>query len=217
MARRGEIDWDALQSWSAESAGCVLTTAQVDQLRIYLDTLQLWNRKLALVSQHQAAQIVDKHIADSLFAAGRCGGTDAVIDLGSGAGFPGLPIAIARPNARVSLVEARGKKASFLEEACRVAVIRNASICHARIEAIAEDDAHCGRYEIVTARALTSLAEFLAMARPFLRPGGRAIAMRSLGQDREAEPAQAEEVVYRLPDGTPRRLVIVHDALPGDA
>jgi hypothetical protein len=205
MARHGEIDWDALQSWSAESAGCVLTTAQVDQLRIYLDTLQLWNRKLALVSQHQASQIVDKHIADSLFAAGRCGGTDAVIDLGSGAGFPGLPIAIACPNARVSLVEARGKKASFLEEACRVAVIRNASICHARIEAI-------GRHTLeMRIRPGVAAWRVPRDGASVLTTGRARIAIPS-AKSRSGDGAG--KVVYQLPDGTPRRLVIVHDALP---
>lgn len=209
MARRGGVDWDALAHWSAVSAGCVLTVAQVDQLRVYLDTLQLWNRKLALVSQQDAGQIIDKHVADSLFAAGQCGSVDAVIDLGSGAGFPGLPIAIAHPHTRVSLVEARGKKASFLEEACRAAAIRNAVICHARIETLADDDEHRGRYDVVTARALTSLAEFLDMARPFLTQGGRAIAMRAVGESHESEPPGAQTVAYQLPDGTPRRLVIV--------
>jgi 16S rRNA (guanine527-N7)-methyltransferase len=209
MARRGEVDWDALAHWSSVSAGCVLTAAQLDQLRVYLDTLQLWNRKLALVSQREAGQIIDKHIADSLFAAGRCGSVDALIDLGSGAGFPALPIAIAHPNTRVALVEARGKKASFLEEACRAAAIRNAQVHHARIEAVAGDVEHRGRYDVVTARALTSLSEFLAMAGPFLRPGGRAVAMRSVGEPRESEPAGAKEIIYQLPDGTPRRLVVV--------
>src|SRR5262245_34655782 len=209
MGDSRSIDWTALVDWSAAVAGVDLTSAQLGQLRAYLDTLLLWNRKVALVSQRDPRQIVSKHIADSLFAAGRCAGAAAIIDLGSGAGFPGLPIAIARPTARVCVVEARGKKASFLEEACRTASIRNARVCHTRIEALAADPAYRARYALATARALSSVARFLELARPFLAPGGQAIAMRAADEHREAEPSDAREIAYQLPDGTPRRLLIL--------
>lgn len=209
MSRAESVDWSALVEWVAATAGISLTPAQVDQLRAYLDTLVLWNRKMALVSQRDATQIIDKHIADSLFAAAHCADGEPVIDLGSGAGFPGLPIAIARPSAEVCLVEARGKKASFLEEACRTASIRNVAVCHARIEALADSAQHRARYAVVTARALTDTVQFLALAQPFLRPGGRAIAMRSTSEDRTGEPANAQEILYQLPDGTPRRLLVM--------
>lgn len=202
-------NWWALLEWTAGTAGLTLSTAQVEKLRIYLATLLTWNRTRSLVSQREPAGIINKHIADSLFVASRCADDEAVIDLGSGAGFPGLPIAIARPAARVCLVESRGKKASFLEEARRAAAIHNALICHRRIEMVAADPAHRGHYAVATARALASTAAFLGLARPLLAAGGRAIAMRSITEASEAELPVAEEVCYLLPDGTPRRLLIV--------
>lgn len=208
MSASPAVDWAALAAWSAATAGLELDRAQLDRLAAYLDTLLLWNRKVALVGQRDAAAIVDKHFADSLFVAGQCADSESVIDLGSGAGFPGLPIAIARPSSRVCVVEARGKKASFLEEVCRTASIRNAVVCNARSEGLAGDPAHRGRYTAATARALSSTDEFLSMARPFLASGGRAIAMRSVGEPRASEPVGAREVLYELPDGTPRRLLI---------
>jgi 16S rRNA (guanine527-N7)-methyltransferase len=200
--------WHALRDWVDAQTDLALTASQWEQLRIYLDTLLTWNRKLALVSQRDPLQIIDKHVADSLFAASRCVDEDAVVDLGSGAGFPAFPIAIARPAARVCLIESRGKKASFLEEVRRAASIRNALVCHRRIESVAKDLEHRSQYSLATARALTNLDEFHRMARPFLAAGGRAMAMRSAREDPAVDRLGTEIVDYSLPDGTPRRLLI---------
>jgi 16S rRNA (guanine527-N7)-methyltransferase len=202
-------DWNALREWTADQIGLVLSSPQLDQLRSHVDALLFWNRKLALVSQSDPAEIINRHVADSLAAASRCVNGEAIIDLGSGAGFPGLPIAVVLPASRVCMVESRGKKASFLEEARRAASARNAVIYHARIEAAAADPAHRAQYAVVTARALTSTIAFLAYARPFLVSGGRAIAMRAVAEAPLAGPLAIEEMRYELPDGTPRRLLIV--------
>ena len=202
-------EWCALVEWAAAKASLVLAPAQIDQLRAYLDTLLLWNRKLALVSQRDPEQILTKHFADSLFAASHCSDGEAVVDLGSGAGFPGLPIAVSRPASPVCLIESRGRKVSFLEEACRAASIRNTTVRNARIETVAAEPAHHQRYAVATARALARTDRLLALARPLLAPGGRAIAMRSVGEALDGDPPGAEEIRYELPDGTPRRLLIV--------
>ncbi|MGH3430560.1 MAG: 16S rRNA (guanine(527)-N(7))-methyltransferase RsmG [Mycobacteriales bacterium] len=199
-------EWRRLVDWSA-GHGLRLAEEQVDQLATYLEVLQLWNQKIALVAQKEAAEIICKHFADSLFVAAHCGDAERLIDLGSGAGFPGLPIAIARSATHVQLVESRGKKASFLERVCQIAAIHNAVVCNARIEALAGQAEHRGRYSIVTGRALASAARFLALATPFLQRGGRLIAMRSVNEP-PPESSDVEEIRYELPDGTPRRLIV---------
>jgi 16S rRNA (guanine527-N7)-methyltransferase len=216
MTGRGSdpVSWTELADWTSAATGITLSAAQLDQLQVYVDTLLLWNRKLSLVSQRDRRQIVDKHIADSLFAAGYCSAGEAIVDLGSGGGFPALPIAIARPAARVLLIESRGAKVSFLEEVCRVASIRNATVRHARIEALAREADQRSRYQVATARGLATTAEIVSWARPFLAPGGRIIAMRSVGESRSCEPVGAREIPYELPDGTKRRLLILHGAAP---
>jgi len=205
-------EWRALREWATRAADLPLADEQLDQLRAYLKTLLLWNRKLALVSQSAPAQIINKHIADSLFAASRCVDGEAVADLGSGAGFPGLPIAIARPASRVTLIESRGRKASFLEEARRATAARNVVVCHARIEALAIDAEHRARYPVVTARALTDMDAFLTLARPLICLGGRAVAMRSVGEPDPERAIDMDAIHYQLPDGTPRRLLVVSEA-----
>jgi len=203
------LEWASLREWAAATAKLDLSAGQLEQLRTYLDVLLLWNRKLALVSQRDPSEILCKHFADSLFAAAHCADGEAVADLGSGAGFPGLTIAIVRPAARVCLIEARGRKASFLEEARRATAARNAAVRHSRIESAAADPEHRARYAVVTARALTRTRELVELARPLLAPDGRVIAMRSVGESRAGEPSAAESIAYELPDGTSRRLLIV--------
>lgn len=208
MIGSSSADWRSLIDWCA-GCGLSLSLTQVDQLRLYLDTLLLWNQKLALVSQNDPTQIVHKHLADSLFAALYCADGEAVVDLGSGAGFPGVIVAIARPASIVCLIESRGKKASFLEQACRNARIRNTGICNARIETVAADPQHRGRYAVATVRALANVPEVLRLAAPLLTAKGRVIAMRAANEDHKADPPAAQTVRYNLPDGTPRRLLIV--------
>lgn len=199
-------EWRRLADWCA-GYGVRLAASQLDQLRIYLDVLQVWNRKLALVAQTDMRQIMAKHFADSLFVASLCLPGNSLVDLGSGAGFPGLPIAIARPASRACLIESRGKKASFLEEVCRAAAVRNVDVLNMRIETVATQVNHRDCYAVATGRALTDSARFFALATRFLEPGGRAVAMRSVG---EQDPALSdlEEIRYELPDGTPRRLLV---------
>ena len=208
MINASSTAWQDLTLWSSR-LGLSLSSSQLDQLRTYLDFLQFWNRKLALVSQDDPVVIVHKHFADSLAAAVYCADGESLVDLGSGAGFPGLVIAIARPAIPVCLLESRGKKASFLEQACRSTRARNARICNARIEKIAAAPEHRGRYTVATARALAGTAAVLKLAGPLLAPHGRLISMRSVNEDTAEDPPGSECIDYDLPDGTPRRLVIV--------
>ena len=205
MTSAQATDWRQLVDWSF-AHGIAICDSQLDQLRSYLDVLLLWNRKIALVSQSDPKQIISKHFADSLFVASRCPDEGRIVDLGSGAGFPGLPIAIARPKARVCLIESRGKKASFLEHASQVTAARNAEILHRRIESVAHEDGFRASFVVATGRALTSATQFFALAGTFLGPGGQTIAMRSL--ESWPLPPDIEEIRYTLPDGSPRRLLI---------
>lgn len=194
-----------------------LSAAQIAQLERFLDTLLLWNRRVALVSQKERDTIICKHFIDSLVVATLCHDADSVADLGSGAGFPGLVMAISKPSASVCLIESRARKVSFLGEARRIGDVRNCRVVHGRIED-AGRDAEAGRHTLVVSRALSDLNDFLVLARPLLQAGGRAIAMK--GPDFEAElqavrdmgvPFFVENIVrYQLPDDSPRTLLVFH-------
>jgi 16S rRNA (guanine527-N7)-methyltransferase len=197
-------DWNSLRDWAARVTGIEPTAAVLHQLHRYVELLLQWNQKVALVSRGDLESVLVKHVADSLVAAAHCGAARTVADLGSGAGFPGLVIAIVHPGTTVCVIESRGKKISFLEEAVRCAAIANAEVLQARIEALAGDPRHRGRYDLITSRALADIDQLLALARPLAVPGARLLAMRAAGAP---VPEGAEVVEYELPDGTPRRLV----------
>jgi 16S rRNA (guanine527-N7)-methyltransferase len=195
--------------------GLWLDERRLGQLRIYIERLMLWNSRVALVSQAAPRQIVCKHFADSLFAARRCNDSDRIVDLGSGAGFPGLVIAIAMPEVSVCLVESRRKKVSFLHEVIAAARVNNARPVEARIERLSDDKRYRCCYTVAFSRALSSLVEFLRLARPLLGDDGRAIAMKGprhgeelAGLDPRTEGfAQPDVTYYNLPDGSERYLL----------
>jgi 16S rRNA (guanine527-N7)-methyltransferase len=202
-------DWNALRHWASAEAGLKLADQQVNRLAAFVELLLFWNRRLALVSQRDPAAVLDKHVADSLFAAAHCRGVARLVDLGSGAGFPGIPIAIVSPATAVYLIESRGKKARFLEEAKRTLQVSNLEILNDRIERVAAQPEHAANYDAATVRALTDLGSCRDLALPLLAPGGRLIAMRSATEALPAEFDAARIIAYTLPDGTPRRLVIL--------
>jgi 16S rRNA (guanine527-N7)-methyltransferase len=201
-----------LVSWAA-SNGLILSPAQQRQLSVHLETLLLWNRRIDLVSQSDPGVIVAKHFADSLLPSRFCPEDARIADLGSGAGFPGLVLAVALPGAFVSVIESRAKRTSFLAEVVRLATIENVDVIQARAESLADQADHRHAYDVVISRALGPLRDFLPLARPLLRAGGIALAMKGPRYadeiDALGEQPYARELThpYRLPDGSERVLL----------
>ena len=133
--------------------------------------------------------VIDAHLADSLTALELEEARDAatIADLGSGAGFPGLPLAIARPEAAVGLIESNARKCCFLERATTVCGLRNVRVVNSRAESWS---AGIDRCDLVTARALAPLAVVVEYAAPLLKIGGSLLAWRG-GRDRDSEQAAA--------------------------
>ena len=144
----------------------------------YLDLLAKWNRTYNLTAVRDPADMVARHLLDSLailpFVHGR-----SLADLGSGAGLPGIPLAIARPDIAVTLVESNGKKARFLREAVRSLPLANVAVVQARVQDTT------GAFDTITARAFASLPDMLAWGGHLLAPGGRWLALKG-----RADPAE---------------------------
>ncbi len=111
------------------------------------------------------------------------------IDIGSGAGFPGVPIKIARPDLRITLLEATGKKARFLEELIADLGLPGVSIVNERAETLAHDPEHREAYALAMARAVAPLRVLLELSLPFLRVGGHLAAVKGSGAEREVREA----------------------------
>jgi 16S rRNA (guanine527-N7)-methyltransferase len=191
---------------TASGWGLRLDTSRMQQLELYLDRLLLWNERAALVSQREPVDIACKHFADSLYAACLCRESERVVDLGTGAGFPGLVIAIVRPQSSVMLIDSKRKKISFLTDVISSARLTNVRAVEARIDSAALDPQHARQYRLATSRALTSTKEFLALAQPFLRAQGRAIAMKGPLYQQELDQLNPDKLGFNVPDMRPYQL-----------
>lgn len=157
--------------------GLELPTHALDQFRIYLEELQRWNAKVNLTGLKTERDMVIKHFLDSLAVLPYLGDTASLADLGSGAGFPGLVLKLARPAMSLTLVEARAKKAAFLEYL--ISLLRLERVEVAQVHLTPTLARHWGpRFEAVTSRATFPLIRFLELAAPLLHPGGRIMALK---------------------------------------
>ena len=162
-------------------AGLGLAPSLAGALLAYLALLQRWNATYNLTAIRDPRQMVTLHLLDSLAMAPSVAGLPDLADLGTGPGLPGIPLAIAHPGLQVTLVESNGKKARFLREAVRTLGLGNARVAESRAEALDEP----GAYAAITARALASLADILAVGGHLLAPGGRLLAMKGARPDDE--------------------------------
>ena len=150
-------------------------------LLAYLDLLARWNRTYNLTAVRDPREMVSRHILDSLAMNAYLDGIATLADLGTGPGLPGIPLAIARPQLRVTLVEANGKKARFLREALRTLGLANAEVAESRIEALDRP----GAFDAITARALATLPQILEFGGHLLATGGKLLAMKGARPDEE--------------------------------
>ena len=153
-----------------------LDVALATPLLDYVALLVRWNATYNLTAIRDPREMVSKHLLDSLAMHSYVDGIGTLADLGTGPGLPGIPLAIAKPGLRVSLVESNGKKVRFLREAIRKLGLTNAEAVESRIEAF---DAP-GRFDAITARALATLPLILESGGHLLRPGGVLLAMKGV-------------------------------------
>lgn len=158
--------------------GLGLTEKQADSCLVYLVELQKWNRKISLTAIRDEQEMIIKHFIDS-FSYVR--GFDPVpgaklLDMGSGAGFPALPLKIAFPDLEITMVEAVQKKAVFLRHMVRTLALTGAEVVDKRTEALGE--AYRAAYDVVTARAFANIEDALREGAAFLKPRGIVVLSR---------------------------------------
>jgi 16S rRNA (guanine527-N7)-methyltransferase len=179
----------------ALTAGIDALRLDVDQaarqkLGTYVALLDKWNRTHNLTAIREPARMITHHLLDSLAVLPHLpeGPGLHIVDVGSGGGLPGIPLAIARPAWRAALIDSNRKKAAFLNQAAIELPLANVEVVAARVE----DYAPPARFDVVIARAYADLATFAAQARHLLAPGGQLVAMKG---------AHPREEIARLPRG----------------
>jgi 16S rRNA (guanine527-N7)-methyltransferase len=202
--------------------GLQLSGEQIEQLTRYFLELKKWNSRFNLVGQADDRQLVETHFLDSLTLLPLLDPCPepGLVDVGSGAGFPGLVLKIARPDLTVTLVEPRQKRATFLRQVIRALGLRGVFVRESRLEVAAPEFAEWqNAIPLFTSRAFTAIGGFLELCGPYSLPGGRVICMK--GRKAEAELAEWRElqpnppfaltgtVTTTLPfSATPRKLLI---------
>ena len=192
--------------------GLTLTEAQIEHFITYLSELKRWNRKANLVGFRTDEAVVRHGILESLtlLKAFEVKPNLRLIDVGTGAGLPGIPLKIAAPDLEVTLVEAMRKKVSFLRQVCRLLQLRGISVMQARAESLHRDPAHREAYDLVTARAVTRLPETVALCTPFMNRGGRLVLPVGLRWLREAETIRRPDIkIERVLHLSPDRDIII--------
>lgn len=163
----------------AERLGEPLDSSQLAAFARYGELILEWNQRVNLTAVTDWDELQVRLLADSLAlapyvrrACAEAGDACCLIDIGTGAGIPGIPLKLALPWLEVTLVEATGKKVAFLEEAIRALGLSGIRAVHARAETLAHEPRYRGAFDVVTARAVAPLPALLELCLPFCRPGG---------------------------------------------
>lgn len=175
----------------AERLGLHLDKEQLLLFETYCRELIVWNNKFNLTSIESEEEIQTRHFLDSLNLAkfipddfdSRC----SLIDIGSGGGFPGLPLKILLPDIRLTLVESVRKKSNFLKHIVNVLCLQDVKICQERAETLAHNSSMREMFDIVVSRAVADLSVLSEITLPFCRIGGKVMALKGLGLSSELE------------------------------
>ena len=182
----------------ADEAGIPLTAEQIGQFSVYNEMLLDWNTRMNLTALTAPEDVAVKHIIDSLTAydAALFDGARTLIDVGTGAGLPGIPLAVYAPHLTVTLLDSLNKRVRFLTEVTAAMGLQNVRCIHARAEEAARTAEHRAAYDIAVSRAVARLPVLLEYTLPFVRVGGTLLALKGRAYAEEQKEARrAAEVL----------------------
>ena len=170
-----------------EELNIELTDLQLEQFYNYMELLLEWNKVMNLTAITDPEEIIKKHFIDSLTILDKINKNSTIIDVGSGAGFPGIPIKIAFPETKVVLLDSLNKRINFLNEVIKKLNLKNIEAIHGRAEEFGKNKKYREKYDISLARAVAQLNILLEYLMPFVKVGGKCICMKGANCEDEIE------------------------------
>jgi 16S rRNA (guanine527-N7)-methyltransferase len=208
-----QAEWGGRLEKGITELGLSLGREQRNKLLQHLALLEKWNQVYSLTAIRDGEKAVSGHLLDSLAVSPYVTGT-RVLDVGSGAGFPGIPIAVARPDIQVVLLDSSHKKAAFLRQAVAELQLKNTAVICERVESWQAAE----KFDWIISRALADIAEFIALTQHLLAPSGVFAAMKGVYPFEEIERLPADFRLRRVHAvavpglGAERHLVLIERA-----
>ncbi len=186
-----------------EKIGLKFSKKQEEQFFKYMNLLIEWNEKINLTAIVEPKEIILKHFIDSLTINKYIEKASSIVDVGTGAGFPGIPLLIYRDDIKVTLVDSLNKRLIFLQEVINQLDLKNVKVIHSRVEDFGKNKNYREKFDIATARAVANLAVLSEYLVPLIKIGGKCICMK--GSIIEDEIKQSENAFKIL--GTKKKLI----------
>ena len=193
-----------------------------EQIKKYFDYMALlldWNEKINLTAITEVDDVILKHFVDSMTVLKYIENEKSIIDVGTGAGFPGIPIAIMKKDVKITLLDSLNKRINFLNEVCRELKLNNVDTIHGRAEEIGKNKEHREKYDIAVSRAVANMSTLSEYLLPLVKIGGKCICMKGSEIEQELEQAKfaikelggkIEKVEkFTLPDSDMERNIII--------
>jgi 16S rRNA (guanine527-N7)-methyltransferase len=210
----GSDQWCGLIAAGAAEMGITLAPEQASQFARHAQLLLTWNRRINLTAITDPEQMALKHYLDALAPLTHIPAEAHCLDIGTGGGFPGIPLKIMRPDQSMTLIDSIRKKISFIKEVIRSLALERIEALHVRAEELAQHEHHRHRYDIILSRAVSDVVTLVRLAGPLLAPHGRIIALKGPKPSDEPTPLndpgfKADHHEYRLPISRDQRTLIV--------
>lgn len=199
--------------------GVRFSVEQIDEFYKYMNLLIEWNEKMNLTAIIEPSEIILKHFIDSITILKEIKDQEMVVDVGTGAGFPGIPLSIMNPTLKITLVDSLNKRLIFLQEVINELNLKNVELVHARAEEFGQNNKFREKFDIATSRAVANLSTLSEYLLPLVKINGKVISMKASNAKEEIKDAQkAIEILggeiksideFNLPQSDIGRTIIV--------
>lgn len=163
---------------------------QLEQFFEYMELLIEWNEKMNLTAITEPEEIILKHFIDSITILNEIPSNSKIVDVGTGAGFPGIPLSIMNPTLKITLVDSLNKRLIFLQEVVNKLQLKNIEIVHARAEEFGQNKKYRESFDVATSRAVANLSTLSEYLIPLVKVGGRVISMKAADAGQEINDAK---------------------------